>query len=74
MECLVNISNNFYYNYKSENIYKILDERFKNERVNLNQTKDDIFNIYMNGYTNSKNIIFKNHIALPSTELLLKEF
>jgi predicted acylesterase/phospholipase RssA len=74
LECLVNISNNFYYNYKSENIYKILDERFKNERVNLNQTKDDIFNIYMNGYTNSKNIIFKNHIALPSTELLLEEF
>ena len=34
--------------------------------INLNQNKDDIFNIYMNGYINSKNIIFKNYIALPA--------
>ena len=45
--------------------YQILDSRFKNETVNLNQSRDDIFNIYMNGYINSKNIIFNNFIALP---------
>ena len=45
-------------------IYQILDSRFKNETININQTKDDIFNIYMNGYINSKEILFTNHIAL----------
>jgi NTE family protein len=48
----------------TDNIYTILDTSFSNESVNLNQTRDDIFNIYMNGYINSKNIFFKNHIAL----------
>ena len=45
--------------------YQILDHRFKNETINLNQSRDDIFNIYMNGYINSKDIIFNNFIALP---------
>jgi len=49
---------------KSEIIYQILDSRYKNETININQTKDDIFNIYMNGYINSKNIIYDNFIAL----------
>jgi hypothetical protein len=57
--------NNYYTNSKTDSIYKILDDRFKNETVNINQSKDDIFNIYMTGYTNSKNIIFNNCIALP---------
>ena len=39
-------------------IYKILDPSFKDEFMNFSQTRDDIFNIYMNGYTNSKNILF----------------
>ena len=53
---------------KSDNIklYNILDAKFKDHLFNLNQKRDDIFNIYMNGYINSKNIIFKNHIALPA--------
>jgi NTE family protein len=65
LNCLVNINNKNFHKPDSEIIYKILDTRFKDEMINFNQSKDDIFNIYMNGYTNSKNIIFKNHIALP---------
>jgi predicted acylesterase/phospholipase RssA len=65
LNSILSITNKLHLVKNSENIYKILDERFKNESVNLNQSKDDIFNIYMNGYTNSKNIIFKNYIALP---------
>ena len=57
-------NNNFQ---KNENIiFKILDIKFNNETLNINQTKDDIFNIFMNGYINSKNTIFNNFIALPS--------
>ena len=61
---LVNISNKGN-NINSNIVYQILDHRFKNETVNLHQSKDDIFNIYMNGYINSKNIIYNNFIALP---------
>jgi predicted acylesterase/phospholipase RssA len=51
-------------------VHRILDSRFQNEVTNFNQTKDDIFNIYMIGYRNSKEIIFKNYIALPSNEVI----
>jgi hypothetical protein len=52
----------------SEIMYSILTEtRFNNHSVNLNQSKDDIFTIYMHGYLTSKEILFKNFIALPST-------
>jgi NTE family protein len=64
LNCIINMSNNNFYKNDSENIYHILDEKFKNQMVNFNQSRDDIFNIYMNGYTNSKNILFKNHIGL----------
>jgi NTE family protein len=64
LSCLANKLNDFYYNNKAENIYKITDNLFNDQVFNLKQTRDDIFNIYMNGYTNSKNILFKNHIAL----------
>ena len=64
--CLAAMSNDSYNHSKKDCIHQILDDRFKNETVNLNQSKDDIFNIYMHGYINSKNIIFKNHIALPA--------
>ena len=59
--CLVDTVNE-----KPENAvtFKVLDERFKNEQLNLNQTHDDIFNIYMNGYQLSKSVIFDNFIAL----------
>ena len=66
MMALVNITNKSSYSHKSDVIYQILDNRFKNELLNINQTRDDIFNIYMNGYINSKNIIYNNFIALPS--------
>jgi predicted acylesterase/phospholipase RssA len=62
---IINISNKLHSVKNQENIYKILDHQFKDQMVNLNQSKDDIFNIYMNGYINSKNIIFNNYIALP---------
>jgi predicted acylesterase/phospholipase RssA len=61
---LINISNKAYCDTQSDIIFQILDSRFKNEIMNINQTRDDIFNIYMNGYINSKNIIFNNFIAL----------
>ena len=63
LNSIVEITNNFY-SKNNDNIYKILDSRFKDEMVNLHQTKDDIFNIYMNGYINSKNVIFNNCVAL----------
>ena len=62
---LTMMSNKLHFNSKSDIIYQILDSRFKNETVNINQTRDDIFNIYMNGYINSKNVIYDNFIALP---------
>jgi histidyl-tRNA synthetase len=43
------------------NPLRILDSKYENETVNLNQSNDDIFNIYMNGYINSKNIIYNAH-------------
>jgi predicted acylesterase/phospholipase RssA len=60
--CLTHISNASQNKYT--NIYRILDPRFNNEFMNINQTRDDIFNLYMNGYHNAKEILFKNHIAL----------
>jgi predicted acylesterase/phospholipase RssA len=49
-------------------IFKILDSNFNNDAININQSKDDVFNIFMNGYLNSKNVIFDNFLALPSNE------
>lgn len=62
---LINISNKAHTNENNTVIHQILDSRFTNETLNINQTRDDIFNIYMIGYRNSKNIIFDNYIALP---------
>ena len=45
--------------------FSILDASFDKEMLNLNQTRDDIFNIYINGYINSKDIIYNNFIAIP---------
>ena len=66
MNSLINISNDIFYKIDSSNIYKILDDKFKDEFINFNQSKDDIFNIYMNGYAKSKEILFTNHIALKN--------
>jgi NTE family protein len=62
---LVNITNNLYAPNK-DNMYGILDKRFNDQAINMNQTKDDIFNIYINGYINSKNVLLKNYIGLPA--------
>ena len=37
-----------------------MDERFKNEQLNLNQTHDDIFNIYINIAQLGNNTYYKN--------------
>jgi len=47
-------------------VYKILDESFNDQVYNLNQSRDDIFNIYMYGYINTKNILFENYIAIKN--------
>ena len=50
---------------KRENIYVILDKTFDKESFNLHQTRDDIFNLYMCGYINTKEILLKNYFSLP---------
>jgi predicted acylesterase/phospholipase RssA len=62
--CLVNMFNKSVFDAQSPKIYTILGENYN--PFNINQTKDDVFDIYMQGYINSKNILFKNHIALPT--------
>jgi predicted acylesterase/phospholipase RssA len=46
--------NKHFNNINKHNVYVILDTKFENETFNLNQSKDMIFNMYMNGYINSK--------------------
>lgn len=64
--CLINISNEISKNEHNGNklLFHILDSEFRNEMININQSRDRIFNIFMNGYTNSYNILFDNFIAL----------
>ena len=38
-------------------IHDILDKRYNNEMYNINQSRDTIFNIYFNGYKNTRKII-----------------
>lgn len=45
-------------------ITEIIQEKYNNDMANINQSKDDIFNIYMYGYLKSKERIFENFIAL----------
>ena len=37
--------------------YDILDIRYNNENINLNQSKETLFNIYRNGYKNTKRVL-----------------
>ena len=48
----------------SDNMYHILDSNV-NDIFNFNLTKDDTFNMYMNGYINTKEILLKNYFSLP---------
>jgi predicted acylesterase/phospholipase RssA len=66
MMSFISISNKINTINENNLVFQILDSRFKNEVMNINQTRDDIFNIYMNGYINSKNSIFDNFIALKN--------
>ena len=59
--CLINMSNELV---DKSDSYRILDNLFDDQTFNLNQTKDDIFNIYMYGYINTSEIIFKNYLSL----------
>ena len=47
-----------------KNVFNILDSQYDTHTYNIKQTPDDIFSIYMNGYINSRRIIFDNFIAL----------
>jgi hypothetical protein len=49
---------------KNLNEFYLLEKEYDNELFNINQSRDDIFNIYMHGYEKSKTIIFDNFIAL----------
>jgi hypothetical protein len=51
-------------------ITEIIQEKYNNDMANINQSKDDIFNIYMYGYLKSKERIFENFIALPPIPVL----
>jgi len=53
--CITELLNNKF-NDKSKIMFNVLDSKYENETVNLNQSNDDIFNIYMNGYNNTKKI------------------
>jgi predicted acylesterase/phospholipase RssA len=59
------IENNKNINRDDYIIINIIQEKYNNDMVNINQTKDDIFNIYMYGYLTSKKNLFENFIALP---------
>jgi predicted acylesterase/phospholipase RssA len=62
--CLIHMTNKLHYKKNADNIYKILDESFKDEMANVHQSRDTIFTIYMNGYINSKELLFTNHVAI----------
>jgi hypothetical protein len=47
-------------------LVNIISDKYNDDTLNINQTKDDIFNIYMNGYLNSKKVIYDSFIALPN--------
>jgi len=60
------IHNSFKKESHSGLVHKILLPRFSNETLNVNQTKDDMFNLYMHGYISSKNILFDNFKAIKN--------
>lgn len=63
---LIEISNSKKCLEKKENVCNIIDLNYNNQTYNINQTRDDIFSLYMNGYNNTKNFIFDNFIALKN--------
>lgn len=44
----------------------VLDDKYSTEIYNINQSRDTIFNIYMNGYKNTKNLLFDNFLAIKN--------
>ena len=66
MNLLVSLVNIFNKNIDKtrHHVYGILDISFKSHAENVSQTRDDIFNIYMHGYINSKNVLFDNYVAI----------
>ena len=67
MDSLINLVNKTHYTENSI-VYNILDITFKGESFNFNQSRDDIFNMYMTGYINSRNILFNHCIAIENTK------
>jgi NTE family protein len=63
---LVGIINNKNVDLNEYIIVNIIEEKYNNYMLNIDQSKDDIFNIYMYAYLSSKEKLFENFIALPS--------
>lgn len=57
--CVTELLNKQFNNINKKITFNILDAKYENETVNLNQSNDDIFNVYMNGYNNTKKIFKK---------------
>ena len=66
IEILLTNINNFHVD-KSiyENIYVVIVDKYSNHEFNINQSRDDIFNIYMHGYILSKEILHRDFYSLP---------
>jgi len=62
---LIDFSNKYHKKTERKNVYTVIDKKFNNQVFNLNQTKQEIYNIFMSGYNNSYRVIFDNYIALP---------
>ena len=56
INCMTELLNKQANNLNKNISYSILSSKYDNETVNLNQSNDDIFNIYMDGYNNTKRI------------------
>jgi predicted acylesterase/phospholipase RssA len=58
-------SNNINKNFDRYLLFDVIDYRYINDMVNFDQTKDDVFNIYIQGYFLTKKMLYNNFIALP---------
>jgi len=55
--CMTDMLNKHYNKINKKIVHDIIDVRYKNEFMNLKQSKDTIFNIYMNGYKNTLKVL-----------------
>ena len=48
---------NEFYDNNLKNKFMVIDDKYKDETLNMDQSKDVIFNLYMNSYKNTKKIL-----------------